>query len=121
MLGNIIIDSDDIEAGVRFWSGALGSKVATWSYPYVFLDAVKSGGIGVGLQKVPEHKTTKSRVHLDFVIDDVEAEVKRLEELGAHRRNFVENWWVMEDPNRNEFCVCPTEERTFPDRAALWE
>jgi hypothetical protein len=51
-------------------------------------------------------------MHLDLETDDVEAEVKRLEALGASRwdhqteRGF--DFWVMRDPWGNEFCVLQT-------------
>jgi hypothetical protein len=40
-------------------------------------------------QKVPH----PSRVHLDIETDDIEAEVKRLEALGARRIEKIETWW----------------------------
>jgi len=50
-------------------------------------------------------------MHLDIIVDDVEAEVYRLRELGAHRiddgvQSFGGTRWVrMSDPEQNEFCV----------------
>lgn len=64
------------------------------------------------LQKVPEPKRVKNRMHIDLVHDDVETEVARLERLGAKRlheatRSFGDVRWVtMADPEDNEFCVC---------------
>lgn len=46
-----------------------------------------------------------SRVHLDIESDDVEAEVRRLEALGARRIRQVQSWWVMEAPTGQRFCV----------------
>jgi hypothetical protein len=63
------------------------------------------------LQRVPEPKVGKNRMHLDVVVDDIEAEVRRLQALGAHRsdegvQDFGGTRWVrMSDPERNEFCV----------------
>lgn len=50
----------------------------------------------------------KNRVHLDVQADDLDADVTRLQELGAsvwytHDDGFV----VMRDPEGNEFCVLP--------------
>ena len=120
MLSTIIVDCDDLEAGVNFWKGALGAEVEYRDDTYVFLDAMP-GGLAFGLQKVPEPKTAKSRVHLDIMADDVEAEVRRLESLGAHRQAQVESWWVMQDPCGNEFCVIPADDAEFLDQAASWE
>ena len=63
------------------------------------------------LQGVFEPKAVKNRMHLDIVVDDIEAEVHRLQVLGAHRidegvQSFGGTRWVrMSDPEQNEFCV----------------
>ena len=118
-LCNVIIDCNDLEVGARFWAGALGTTVASTEGPYAFLET-RAGDLEIGLQLVPEPKTAKSRVHLDFETDDLEAEVKRLEALGARRQHFVEGWWVMEDPHGNEFCVLPREPGTLGADARTW-
>ena len=115
----IVIDCHDIEAGVRFWSAALGLQVRQKNGPYVALETTP-GGLRVLLQDVPEPKTCKSRLHLDIETDDVEAEAGRLEALGAHREALVEGWWVMEDPCGNEFCVVPVQSGNFPEQTHEW-
>ena len=57
----------------------------------------------------------KNRLHLDVQADDdLEAEVERLEALGASIRNWAEEdggmWCVMLDPEGNEFCVMPADD-----------
>jgi hypothetical protein len=47
----------------------------------------------------------ESRVHLDIEADDIEAEVRRLEALGARRVEQRRTWWVMEAPTGQRFCV----------------
>jgi hypothetical protein len=57
---------------------------------------------------VPEQKTTKNRLHLDFRPDDRDAEVDRLLALGATRADIgqgEQTWIVLQDPEGNEFCV----------------
>jgi hypothetical protein len=49
--------------------------------------------------------THPSRVHLDIESTDVEAEVARLEALGARRVAQIHTWWVMEAPTGQRFCV----------------
>jgi hypothetical protein len=61
-----------------------------------------------------------SRVHLDIESDDVEAEVRRLEGLGAKRVAAVRDWWVMEAPTGQRFCVVPAESALFATRAHEW-
>lgn len=118
-LANVIIDCNDLQVATRFWAGALGTEVASEDPPYVFLQG-GAGGLQVGLQLVPEPKTTKSPVHLDFETDDLEAEVARLEALGARRQRFVEHWWIMEDPHGNEFCVVGRRPEDLTGDAAEW-
>ena len=75
-----------------------------------------TSGIGRGrrilFQDVPEAKTVKNRLHIDVHseaggLDDL---VTRLEALGAERLREVDqgpagHWWVMRDPEGNEFCA----------------
>jgi glyoxalase superfamily protein len=74
--------------------------------------AVVRGVAQVLLQRVGEARLTKNRMHLDIETSDVDAEVERLEGIGAHRldrRARTEHgsrWVVMADPEGNEFCVC---------------
>jgi len=64
------------------------------------------------LQKVPEPRLGKNRMHLDIVVDDIGPEIARLEAIGARRledaaRNVDDiEWVVMADPEDNEFCIC---------------
>jgi hypothetical protein len=82
-------------------------------------------GVGprIWFQLVPEAKAGKNRLHLDLKVagprtvplevrrERVEAEVSRLEGLGAHRLrvNSAEGMnhygVVMQDPEGNEFCI----------------
>jgi hypothetical protein len=68
------------------------------------------------LQQV-EHE---SRVHLDIETDDIEAEVKRLEALGAKRIGNVRSWCVMEAPSGQRFCVVKPQRADFPTGATQW-
>jgi hypothetical protein len=62
-------------------------------------------------QTVPEPKQGKNRVHLDLQVgaDAKDAEVARLEALGATRlwegQQGPHTWVTMADPEGNEFCV----------------
>lgn len=77
-------------------------------------DAVS--GIGQGrrvlFQEVPERKTVKNRLHIDVHGErgGLDALKARLEGLGATPVREVDNgpaghWWVMRDPEGNEFCA----------------
>ena len=107
----LVLDCAAPKALAKFWREAL-------DYRDYYADAnlavlVPKEGIGspLLLQGVPEPKACKNRMHLDIVVDDIEAEVHRLQALGAHRiddgvQTFGGTRWVrMSDPEQNEFCV----------------
>ena len=66
-------------------------------------------GLSVNLQKVPDKKTSKTRVHIDLTVPDMLTALARVEALGGRAvRNFVEpgeNLAVVADPDGNEFCL----------------
>jgi catechol 2,3-dioxygenase-like lactoylglutathione lyase family enzyme len=102
-LAGFIVDcrTNDLDAAASFWSAALGMPPrAREGELYVPLDA-GARDLSVEVQRV-EHD---SRVHLDIESDDVEAEVRRLEALGARRVAQVHTWWVMDAPTGQRFCV----------------
>jgi hypothetical protein len=102
-LAGFIIDCKDAELGGagRFWSGALGMHEAGLEDgTYVRLDA-SARDLVIEVQRVAH----ESRLHLDIETDDIEAEVARLERLGAKRVAQIKRWWVMEAPTGQRFCV----------------
>jgi predicted thioesterase/predicted enzyme related to lactoylglutathione lyase len=105
-LAGFIIDcrTDDLEGAVDFWSRALGlprkAQQDANQPNYVTLDA-DSRDLYMEVQKV-DHD---SRVHLDIESTDIEAEVARLERLGARRVANIRTWVVMEAPTGQRFCV----------------
>jgi hypothetical protein len=102
-LAGFIIDCEETEPGrpAEFWSAALGmASLGADGETYVRLDAT-ARDLVVEVQSVPH----PSRVHLDIEADDVEAEVKRLEQLGARRVEQIRTWQVMEAPTGQRFCV----------------
>jgi predicted enzyme related to lactoylglutathione lyase len=108
----LTIDVCDLDAAVTFWSTALGAVTEpggpTSRHIYRKL-RVPDTEIRILLQRTDDVKASKNRMHLDLETDDVEAEVRRLEGLGASRwdhqtaRGF--DFWVLRDPWGNEFCV----------------
>ena len=107
----VVIDCvEPLQLG-RFWREALGYREHWAVEDLVVLVPVTGVGAPVLLQRVPERKATKNRVHLDLVHDDVEAEASRLESLGARRSHpgvrseGPTTWVTMTDPEGNELCV----------------
>lgn len=108
-LGAIGIDCADPETLGNFWQQALGYERKRAGEGYVDLIDPDGLPIEVFVQRVPEPKITKNRVHIDLYAQDEEAEADRLVTLGAKRLGkFTESctWIVMTDPEGNEFCVC---------------
>jgi predicted enzyme related to lactoylglutathione lyase len=108
----LVLDCADPAELATFWSEALGYTTAGEAGNYVLLVPTDSGPPKLLLQAVAEAKATKNRMHLDIETPDVDAEVIRLESLGAQRleadarSEHGSRWVIMADPEGNEFCVC---------------
>ena len=120
-LGGFIIDcqTDDLDGAAQFWGAALGMPVRELppeeAALYKRLEDFQHG-LDIEVQKVSH----ASRVHLDIETDDIEAEVRRLETLGARRLQAVSTWWVMEAPTGQRFCVVRAASTSFAERATQW-
>ena len=119
---SVVVDCHDIKAQARWWAGVLGWPIVYESddemviAPPHLLDETRplpreQRGPGLVFVRVPEAKALKNRLHIDLspaADDDQEAEVRRLESLGARRIDIGQGnqtWVVMADPEGNEFCV----------------
>ena len=118
----VLIDckTSDIEAAALFWSRALGRAVDL-NHPgsrgqYRMLETPPDEPI-VQIQRV-DHD---SRVHIDIESDDIDAEVARLEELGAIVVDRLERWVVLQAPTGQRFCVVRVQRPGFPKNANRWE
>lgn len=119
-LGGFIIDcqTEDLEAASGFWSAALGLQVSASAASELKYRTLATAADEVHLEvQIVEHP---SRVHLDIEADDIEAEVRRLEKLGARRIGPVETWYVMEAPTGQRFCVVRVLRADFATRANTW-
>ena len=122
MLSGFIIDchTGDLPAAAKFWGAALGMQVQPLlgeeGTRYIGL-IDRNDALDIEVQTVSH----PSRVHLDIETDDIEAEVARLEALGAKRVEQVQSWWVMEAPTGHRFCVVRAEDSArFRLNATLW-
>ena len=107
-LTHVGIDVADLERAEAFYSTLLGVKRDSAWDQYLAFEPLPSG-LTVYLQRVPEKKTSKTRVHMDLSVPDVLAALARVEALGGRAlRDFVEpgeNLAVVADPDGNEFCL----------------
>jgi predicted enzyme related to lactoylglutathione lyase len=108
----LVLDCHDPTTLTAFWAGALDYVSVGDAGAYVMLLPNGRPGPKLLLQEVPEAKAVKNRMHGDIDAVDIEAEVTRLEGLGARRlagdqlHEHGTNWILMADPEGNEFCVC---------------
>jgi hypothetical protein len=120
-LGGFIIDcqTDDLDTAADFWGSALGMPVRLLppdeAATYKKLED-RQHGLSIEVQTV-QHP---SRVHLDIESDNIEAEVRRLEALGAKRLQTIKTWVVMEAPMGQRFCVVRASSENFETAATQW-
>jgi predicted enzyme related to lactoylglutathione lyase len=120
-LGGFIIDcqTSDLKSAAGFWGSALGmslGQVASDESENYLRLADPLGRLDIEVQAV----THPSRVHLDIETDDIEAEVRRLEALGARRVAQVKTWWVLQAPTGQRFCVVTNQSPKFAEEATQW-
>lgn len=122
-LCTLVLDckTDDLSQAATFWSQALGKPIVSLDQDgdgkYAELATTDDEPI-ILLQRVAH----ESRLHLDIETDNLDAEVERLEKLGAKRVAFVrDRWWVMEAPSGHRFCVVRPQRQTFGPHLNRWE
>ena len=108
----VVVDGQDMDRAVAFWSAALGYRLRDQSIDPAFTMLVDPVGWGLplSLQIAQGPPTEPVRLHLDLFTSDQAGQVDRLVGLGATK---VPDWpypgdadfVVLRDPDRNEFCV----------------
>ena len=109
-IGNVAIDCNDLEGMTAFWSALTGLTPLGGDESFTLLgDAEHPGRLKLFMQKVPEPRVGKNRLHLDLYVEDREAAVAEVERLGGQRAaghaNGPIEWLVATDPEGNEFCL----------------
>jgi catechol 2,3-dioxygenase-like lactoylglutathione lyase family enzyme len=113
-LATVVVNVQDMERAVSFWSAALGyrRREAEWDPEFMMLVDPDGGGLPISLQLADAPPHEPAPLHLDLYTDHQEHHVERLVALGATR---AEDWAypedadfvVLRDPDGNEFCVIP--------------
>jgi predicted enzyme related to lactoylglutathione lyase len=110
----LTVDAEDPDKLADFWCEALGYEVTYRSEEgepdrEVTIESSDRSGWRMLMLEVHDERRVKNRLHLDLRPDDQEAEVARLEKLGATRVDIGQGpevtWVVMADPEGNEFCI----------------
>jgi catechol 2,3-dioxygenase-like lactoylglutathione lyase family enzyme len=108
---SVVLDCADPDRLAAFWTAALGYEEVARDGPFIGLRARDGSRPTLVLQRVPEPKAGKNRMHLDVFADDFDADRRRLEGLGAttlvppHAEEDGMTLTVMADPEGNEFCL----------------
>lgn len=104
----VVVDSQNPAVIGRWWAEALGWDIVSEDEEGVEIRDPRGSAPTLLFLVVPEGKTVKNRLHLDFVPDDQGAEVARLIGLGARHADVgqgEQTWVVLADPEGNEFCI----------------
>ena len=109
-VGSVVIDCNDFERMMAFWRDVLRYEPRHEPEDdWVILRDPDDAGVQVALQRVPEPRIGKNRLHLDLYTDDPEGEIERLLSLGARRYARTpepgEDFVTLEDPEHNLFDV----------------
>ena len=117
-LGAVVVDcqTENLSGEAEFWGQALGLNSGRSDERYIHLNG-RSEDVQVVMQKA-DHP---SRVHIDIESDDIDAEVKRLQTLGAIIVEKMERWVVMEAPSKHRFCIISPTRSDFEANANIWE
>lgn len=106
---NVVIDCNHLEDMTAFWQSITGYDVDDKDQASARLVDPHGRGPAILLQRVPELRTTKNRLHLDLTAGDLEAAATEAQGVGARRlRSFTQPgdaWIVLVDPEGNEFCI----------------
>jgi hypothetical protein len=116
---DVCIDAGDAAVVGRFWGAVLGREVEVDGDGDVLLRPAADGGPGIYVNRVPEPKTVKDRIHLDVTLEPGQ-EISDLLRLGATvvTEPGEVRWWVLADPEGNEFCAFPPESDATNDADA---
>jgi hypothetical protein len=111
VINTLTVDCHEPRALADFWIATLDWLTISASDEGVMIapyDEVRPDIFPIYFQRNPDAKRVKNRWHFDLAPDDQDAEVARLEGLGASRVDIGQgevSWVVMADVEGNEFCV----------------
>jgi predicted enzyme related to lactoylglutathione lyase len=108
--GAVTIDCLDPRRLARFWGTLLDREEGSSEPGWVYLGDRGDVLPRVVFQPVTEPKRGKTRIHLDVVVDDIDAGIAQVVELGGSATGERHEYdagvvVVMADPEGNEFCL----------------
>ena len=114
----VVLDCADPDRLAVFWKAAIHYEEVARDGAFIGLRATDGSRPTLVLQQVPEPKQVKNRMHLDVFADDFDADLTRLQGLGASVLvpTYIEpdgtTLTVLADPEGNEFCLLSPPEPT---------
>ncbi len=110
-VGAIVIRVDDLPRQIAFWTAALDYVPRdSDADDFALLHPRDGVGPNVSLDRVRSAVQVPPRIHLDLYAEDQQAEVTRLQALGAtevpwDKKPADADYVIMADPEGNRFCV----------------
>jgi catechol 2,3-dioxygenase-like lactoylglutathione lyase family enzyme len=109
-VGSIVVHCFEFEKMISFWKDALGYVLRDVpSGDWAVLKDPAGRGPNLSFQKRTERRERRNWMHLDLYTPDQKGDVERLIALGAKpypwRYPEGADYVVLEDPDRNLFCV----------------
>ena len=112
----IVIDTVDPARIAPFWCALLGVRERGWFGDDYLMLTTDGGAPPVAVQRVPEAKSVKNRLHVDLAVDDLDGAFAQIVASGGSAVSDIlempggYRWRVMADPEGNEFCIVPRDE-----------
>lgn len=129
-LTDVILDCPDAMALAGFYADVTGLPVKPSSTPQ--WAGIDLGGLELAFNPVEDYRAPQwpaaahpKQFHLDFEVDDLEAEEARLLALGARLLHDDTDedgygWRVYADPVGHPFCLCRNRGVTWADGRPHW-
>ncbi|HEX2143924.1 MAG TPA: VOC family protein [Glycomyces sp.] len=115
----VALDCQDPVRLAEFYAALLGGQVVVDPEDLQWVEVIGFEGTPLAFQRVEGYRppewpgqNSPQQVHLDFDVDDLEADEQRVLELGAtvlERTDQLRpeaNWRVYADPAGHPFCLC---------------
>ncbi len=129
-LTDFIIDCPDPMKLAAFYSAVTGREVLAKSNDE--WASIQYGEVELAFQRVDDYRPPSwpssehpKQYHLDFEVDDIESEGRRVVELGATlQKDFIGpegyGWQVYTDPVGHPFCLCRNKGVVWRDNELVW-
>ena len=93
------------EGECRFWAELTGWPERRSSAEFVNLIRPAGSPLRILLQRLGEDDPGPARAHADLACDDIPAETRRHQALGAEVVRIAEHWTTLRDPAGLTYCI----------------